>query len=416
MTLQPLRGFRDFYPEDQFKINYLRQKIAETCRLFGYEEYDGPALEPLELYGAKSSDEIVNEQAFTFADRGGEQIVLRPELTPTLARMIAQKQRELAFPQRLWSFGRFWRYERPQKGRGREFFQWNCDIIGHDSLEAELEILSITITFLQSLGLNHEKVTINVSDRTLLESIFLKAGITAEQAVMAFRFIDRSPKLNEQERDDFARSLGLKTEHIQHVLGEIRQLSHFEALPQESSLAKLFTQLKERDLDKWISINLAVTRGFNYYTGFVFEVRDTAGMYRSLFGGGRYENLVAQIGGQPVSGIGFGMGDMVLLSLLEEVKLLPSYRHPAKAVVITLESSDFTAQTVEEIRNQNIATVVFSGPNSLSPGLRFANRNRIPFALIIGPDEIKQQSITFKSLETSTQDQLSLDEVVQRLV
>ena len=136
MATQGLRGFRDFYPEDQFKINFLRQKIAAVCDQFGYEEYEGPALEPMELYAAKSSEEIIRDQAFTFEDRGGEKIILRPELTPTLARMVAAKQRQLAVPLRWWSWGRFWRYERPQKGRGREFYQWNCDLICDDSVGA----------------------------------------------------------------------------------------------------------------------------------------------------------------------------------------------------------------------------------------------------------------------------------------
>src|SRR3989344_3766451 len=150
MAVQALRGFRDYYPEDQAKIVYLRDKIAQICRSFGYEEFEGPAVEPLELYAAKSSDEIVREQAFTFKDRGDEDVTLRPELTPTLARMIAVKQNVLVFPVRWWSWGRFWRYERPQKGRSREFYQWNLDLLGPDSPEADAEILEIVIRFMMS--------------------------------------------------------------------------------------------------------------------------------------------------------------------------------------------------------------------------------------------------------------------------
>jgi histidyl-tRNA synthetase len=409
MQIQPLRGFHDFYPQDQSKINFLRQTIAETCSLFGYEEFEGPALEAYELYAAKSSDEIVSEQAFSFADRGGERVVLRPELTPTLARMVAVKQNQLIFPLRWWSFGRFWRYERPQKGRGREFHQWNCDLIGDESINAEGEVIEIIINFLSRLGLKPDEVMIEINDRDFIGNYLNE--FDSEDRKKLFKVLDKSDSLSEEELTKYIAEQEFKNPF---VIEEIKKISK-ENLNESPKIKELLFTLKEKGLDQWVETNPRIARGFEYYTGIVFEVRDRNKQFRSILGGGRYNNLVADVGGQSVSGIGFGMGDMVLLELLEEKGLIKPYKHPAKAVTLDLDNSPQALAFTTELRQENIPTVLFSGSNALTQGLRFANRHSIPYALLIGVDEIKSARVTFKTLATGDQESLSLAEAMQKL-
>lgn len=404
MAIQPLRGFRDFYPEDQARINYLRSKIAAVCDLFGYEEFEGPAIESFDLYAAKSSDEIVNEQAFTFEDRGGEKIALRPELTPTLARMVANKQQELVFPLRWWSFGRFWRYERPQKGRGREFYQWNCDLLGDDSINAEIEILSITVAFLQSLGLTKDDVVIEVSDRAFISEQLALVGIPGAQWGNVFKYLDRMAKLNSEEQAAFANELGIDREKVSDLF------SSADLWQQSPRLSEI---VNAPQLTGWVEPNLSIVRGFNYYTGVVFEVSDRAKQYRAMIGGGRYDNLVATVGGQPVSGIGFGMGDMVLALFLKENGKLPGYAPVARACVIPIDSSvsAYAQEVAATLRENGINTVTAPDSLGFSKGMKLATRKQIPYALLIGNDEATNQTVTVKNLTTGDQQTVGIKEV-----
>jgi len=213
--IRSIKGTRDFYPDEMTRRQWLIGKAREASELFGYQHYDGPCLETLELYAAKSGEELVKEQAFVFPDRGGDPITLRPELTPTLARMVAQKQNELTFPLRWWSFGPFWRYERPQKGRTREFFQWNIDLIGDDSLMADAELLAVAARFLKLVGLSSETVKLKVNNRHLMEAVFTRLGIPSDLAPGVLKMIDRLDKLPPEVWDEKVLELGLsKTQWI----------------------------------------------------------------------------------------------------------------------------------------------------------------------------------------------------------
>jgi histidyl-tRNA synthetase len=409
--IQALRGFRDFYPENQSNITYLQTKIADVCSLFGYEQFEGPAIESFDLYAAKSSDEIVSEQAFTFQDRGGEQITLRPELTPTLARMVANKQEQLIFPLRWWSFGRFWRYERPQRGRGREFYQWNCDLVGDDSQYADLEILEIVITFLQSLGLTQEDCVIQVSDRGFVANLLRQAGLGEQKLPMVFRFLDKLPKINSEEQADFAQKLGLSTDDVQIVIRLMDDPSIWES---NTELTGLIHLLKQKKLDGWIEPSLSLVRGFTYYTGLVFEVNDRNKEFRALLGGGRYNNLVESVGGKPVSGIGFGMGDMVLLEYLVSKDLIPAYETGIDVCLISLGESvaSYCQAIATELRQADICVVWHASGDSPAKGLKFANQKQIPYAIIIGENELSDQTITFKNLTSGQQDTLPRDAIL----
>ncbi len=411
MAIQPLRGFRDFYPEDQANISYLRRKIADVCALFGYEEFEGPAVESFELYAAKSSDEIVNEQAFLLQGRGDDdkKMVLRPELTPTLARMVANRQPQLTFPLRWWSFGRFWRYERPQKGRGREFYQWNCDIIGDDSVNAEVEILEIIIKFLQSLGLTEQDVVIEINDRALTNRLLSEAGFGQEKLGTVMKYLDRYPKLSEDERQAFCNDNQLDYERLQDLF--FTNKKSLEEIDEFRSLAE-----KLKDSLSWLQFNPSITRGFNYYTGLVFEVSDRDKKYRSLVGGGRYSNLVNDVGGQPVSGFGFGWGDMVILEFLNEKNLLPEYSPNIQACVVGIETdTSWMQEVVQELRNKDIRTVTFQSLDNPGKGLKFASQKKIKFALLIGANERQDRTITVKDLTSGKQETLPLDVAIKKL-
>jgi histidyl-tRNA synthetase len=220
--IKPVKGTREFYPEEMALRNYLYEKIRAASESFGFQEYDGPFIEPLELYAAKSGEELVKKQSFVFEDRGGDLVALRPELTPSLARMIAARQGALTFPLRWWSFGPFWRYEQPQKGRTREFFQWNLDIIGVDSPEADAELIGVAATFLRSVGLDPARAAIYVNNRRLMEAEFDALGISKENRVNISNLVDRRSKMKSEAWDEYALELGLDQKQLsglKEVLG-----------------------------------------------------------------------------------------------------------------------------------------------------------------------------------------------------
>ncbi|PKN83286.1 MAG: histidine--tRNA ligase, partial [Chloroflexi bacterium HGW-Chloroflexi-8] len=303
-----VKGTRDFYPEDMFIRNWLYQKMREVSELFGYLEFDGPFLERIELYAAKSGEELVREQAFVFEDRGGDPITLRPELTPSLARMIAQRQKQLVFPQRWWSFGPFWRYERPQKGRTREFFQWNIDLLGADSAESDSELILICIRFFQKVGLNSNQVKIFINSRQLMDQVFQEIGITGENKPNVFRLIDRLEKSSPDEWQKSATEIGLNDEQFQKLKKILAEKSLWK---KSNELVKLFSLVDSLGLSDFVVYDPQIIRGLDYYTGIVFEARDVDREGRAILGGGHYGNLVGDVGGDVLPGVGFAMGDVM---------------------------------------------------------------------------------------------------------
>ena len=411
MAVQALRGFRDYYPEDQAKIVYLRDKIAQICRSFGYEEFEGPAVEPLELYAAKSSDEIVREQAFTFKDRGDEDVTLRPELTPTLARMIAVKQNVLVFPVRWWSWGRFWRYERPQKGRSREFYQWNLDLLGPDSPEADAEILEIVIRFMMSLGVKSSDVVFGLSDRGFVTEFLAQNGVEASQVTNVFKYLDRRSKLTTQEALEYAQKLEISDSAAS--LAE-RLINEPELAQKSERLNQVLAILTANGLNEWVQTNLAIVRGFTYYTGIVFECTDRAKDFRAILGGGRYSNLVADVGGQPISGIGMAMGDMVITELLDSLKLPTSAKTYQSIAMIATISDPFVSNVAVRLRDANKPTIVYFG--EIGKGLKFASRKNAEIAVIIGPDEVAKQVVSVKNMTSGDQKTIPVDRLIDSLI
>jgi len=320
-VIQSVKGTRDFYPEQMAVRIWLYNQMRAVSESFGYQEWEAPLLEPLELYAAKSGDELVREQSYVFTDRGGSEITLRPELTPSLVRMIAQKQNELVFPVRWWSFGPFWRYERPQKGRTREFFQWNVDMLGVESPEADAENVAVLATFFQRVGLSPEQVLILVNNRRLTDSRFDAFSIPVSQRPVVSSWIDRRARMTPEAWEAYGKEIGLSESQLTDLKS---MLDDKDLWKQSDELTRFFAVINALGLSEYVKFDPSIMRGLLYYTGTVFEAWEVGGdIKRSILGGGRYDNLTRDVGGDPIPGVGFAMGDVVITLLLEKYGLLP---------------------------------------------------------------------------------------------
>lgn len=405
-----VKGTRDFYPEEMARRTWLYQMIREISTQYGYQEYEAPILERIDLYAAKSGEELVKEQAFVFPDRSGELITLRPELTPSLARMVAQKQNELVYPLRWWSFGPFWRYERPQKGRTREFFQWNIDMIGAYSPEADAELVAICARFFQKTGLTDRQVKIYVNDRRLMDAELVALGITADNKKNLFRVLDRRDKLPSADWDDYALSTGITPGQ----LDGIKRLMEDRTLWQKSDeLKRFFSTMGNYGVADYVEYNPEVIRGLDYYTGTVFEAFDVEGG-RAILGGGRYDNLLADVGGEPLGGVGFAMGDVVISLVLEKYGLLPDIQQ-APDVLVTVFNQELINESVmvaEQLRQAGIAVVNYPEAAKLPKQFKFADRLGIRLAVVMGPDEQVRGEAAIKDLQTQTQETVPVKDLV----
>ena len=403
--INPVKGTRDFYPQDKSVNSWLYQNIREVSESFGYQEFDGPFLESIDLYAAKSGEELVKEQSFVFPDKSGNLIALRPELTPSLVRMIAQQQQQLYYPLRWWSFGPFWRYESPQKGRGREFFQWNADLIGVDSPEADAEMAALMAEFFKKIGLSSDQVKVFVNNRRLMEEELSKLNISPDKQGKVFRLIDRRDKLSDKEWGAYALEIGLKTKQFDGI----KTLINSENLWKESQeLVQFFAAVDALGVKDYVEYSPRIIRGLDYYTGTVFEALSiSTDVRRSISGGGRYDNLLADVGGDSLPGVGFAMGDMVLNVILEELGLLPENRSssPAKVMVTVFDAESQMAsyQLSAELRQEKIKVYSYPTAEKLGKQFRHADRIGAKIAVILGPDEIANQQVAIKDLQTREQ-------------
>jgi len=410
--VNPVKGTRDFYPQDKSVNSWLYQNIREVSESFGYQEFDGPFLESIDLYAAKSGEELVKEQSFVFPDKSGNLIALRPELTPSLVRMIAQQQQQLYYPLRWWSFGPFWRYESPQKGRGREFFQWNADLIGVDSPEADAEMAALMAEFFKKIGLSSTQVKVFVNNRRLIEGELLKLDISPDKQGKVFRLIDRKDKLSDKEWGAYALKIGLETKQFDGIK---KLLSSKDMWKESTELVQFFSAVDALGVKDYVEYSPRIIRGLDYYTGTVFEaLAISTDVRRSISGGGRYDNLLADVGGDSLPGVGFAMGDMVVNVILEELGLLPENRSssPAKVMVTVFdaESQMSSYQLGAELRQTGLNVYSYPTPDKLGKQFRHADRIGAKIAVILGPDEISNQQVAIKDLITREQVTVSRSE------
>ncbi len=407
LPTEPYKGVRDFYPQDQFIQKYLFETMARPVELFGYEEYNASVLEPAEMYRTKTSEEIVNEQTYTFTDRGDREVTLRPEMTPTVARMIAAKRRDLALPVRWYSIQNFFRYERPQRGRIREFWQLNADIIGHHGLESDAEVIALAYAILRAFGAEERDFEIRVSDRRLLESAYDACDVDSNERARVTRLLDRREKM-----DDFASAL---RELIQDRADTL--IDYLDRTTSTAYLEELRTRLATMGVGNVI-VDTKITRGFDYYTGVVFEIFDTnEANRRSLFGGGRYDNLLNLFSEESVPAVGFAVGDVTLRDFLETHNLLPAYTPVTELMLCVVDKSamNHAITLAQSLRQDDVAVSVNFSGKRIGDQIKQAEKLGIPNIIAIGEDERNRGQYTIKNLQTGNQTTISADRIAEHL-
>ncbi|HEX4774137.1 MAG TPA: histidine--tRNA ligase [Candidatus Saccharimonadales bacterium] len=424
LSTQPYKGARDFYPADKRLQKYMFAKWRQVCELFGYEEYDAPILEPLEIYLAKTGEEIVNEQTYTFEDRGGRKVVIRPEMTPTVSRMVAAKRQELAYPLRWYSIPNLWRYERPQRGRLREHWQLNVDIFGVADTSAELEMITLVDAVFKAFGAEHYMYEIRLNHRQLVDYLLSGyLGLKEKRQRDVSKLIDRFHKM---ERETFLAKLDeiLTAEQRQADVAEkllsILMAKQLGDLPQEArnhpaakELKVLLDRLKKAGVHAVFDGSLM--RGFDYYTGIVFEVFDTnPENNRSMLGGGRYDGLVGLFGVDPIPTVGFGWGDVTLANFLEGHDLLPTDRPETDIYLVTIGGAD-VADIAAALRYKGLNVAVDSTGRKIGDQLKAASKKGIKYALIVGENELKTGKLNLKNLVTGEEKTAMAADLVQQL-
>lgn len=413
------KGVRDFYPADWARMEAVFARIRKTLVLWGYEEYNSSPLERAELYEAKTSEEIVSEQTYTFIDRGDRKVTLRPEMTPTLARMVAAKRRELSLPLRWFSIPNVFRYERPQRGRLREHYQLNVDLVGLPEGQADLETISVAAAILKAFGARDDDFAIHISDRALLFEACTAAGITGERQKTYMRLLDKKDKMSTQE---FADSLGKISDN--DPLDIIKKSRDGIVAEMKDRMQTRIKQLNQMNVLN-VTFDPTITRGFDYYTGMVFEVFDTnPENARALFGGGRYDGLVALFGGDSIPAVGFGMGDVTLTDFLETHGLLPKAGH-APTLFLGTPPTHGTSLMVSQLalegvaaslRSHGISVFVNLSTKSLSDQIKDAVKRGIPFFIAYGANEVTKGTVHVKVLATGEEVEVPFTELAARLI
>lgn len=418
VSTESYKGVRDFYPESQAIQDYIFGVMSQVARSWGYDEYGASVLEPLDLYRSKSSEEIVNEQIYSFIDRGDREVALRPEMTPTLARMIAAKIQDLPAPIRWYSIPNLFRYEKPQRGRLREHWQLNMDILGVTDLWAEVEIISIAFDLMIRFGANPKDFQIKINSREFLDELFKKINIDEDKRLFVYRLLDKKEKMPE---GDFRHALiALIGESAAETL--LQNLYFGEGLLVEmlqSPAAKRLHQTLETLRQSGVS-NLVftptLTRGFDYYTGTVFEVFDiNPENPRALFGGGRYDDLVSNFTSQKMPAIGFGMGDVTIRDFLETHHILPNIDSTTDIYICVVPETPLPEvyKLAKTLRDQKINVAVDISGKKLADQLKSLAKRNIPYVLTVGSEELKNQKFTLRHTTTRAEKSGPLDEIIR---
>ena len=423
MKTKALPGFRDFYPDDFA----LRAHIFRTWRMvatrYGFEEYDGPPLEPLDLYTAKSGDEIVG-QLYNFTDKGDRQIALRPEMTPTLARMVAAQAGQLRKPIRWFSVPQLFRYERQQRGRLREHFQLNCDLIGEAGTLADAEVIALAIDVMRAFGLTSKDVRVRLSDRRLLNQLLDSFDLTDMQVSAVYGWLDKQGRSADAANLQRLQDLKVDPDIVAFLNAacEVKDIARLKrVLARKPALESSVTHLEEvvaalsaMDLADFVEIDLGVVRGLAYYTGTVFELFDTGRTLRAICGGGRYDNLLDAVGGVELPAVGFGMGDVVLGELLKDKGLAPSDVSSIDVFLafITPEDLPHVLALARRLRDAGLRVEYALSPQGVGKQLKLADSRNARLAVVLGPDERTRGQIVIKDLRSGSQETVPLQATV----
>jgi histidyl-tRNA synthetase len=425
MPSQALPGFRDFYPDDLALRAHIFRIWREVARRYGFEEYDGPPLEPLDIYTAKSGTEIVG-QLYNFTDKGGREVALRPEMTPTFARMVAARANGLKKPIRWFSVPQLFRYERQQRGRLREHFQLNCDLVGEAGPLADAEVIALAIDVMRAFGLTAKDVRARVSDRRVLRALLRGAGVTETQLADAYQAIDKSDRLKRPELIAQLGAAGLDTPGIEAVLaaaglrGRAALREALETVGAGEDGAPFFRTLDALDamgLGEFVEVDLSIVRGLAYYTGTVFELFDAGRTLRAICGGGRYDGLLLALGGVDLPALGFGMGDVVLAELLKERGLAPASAAEVDVFVAAVTEDDLpeALAVAHELRDAGLACEFALGGQTLGKQLKLADARGAGRAVVVGPEERARGEVLLKDLRANTQRAVARGELAAAL-
>jgi histidyl-tRNA synthetase len=418
LSTESYKGVRDFYPKDQLIQNYIFDIMRKTVESFGYEEYNASILEPAELYKAKTGEEIVNNETYTFKDRGDREVTLRPEMTPTVARMVANKQKELVFPLRWYSIPNLFRYEKPQKGRLREHYQLNVDIFGVENIFADVEIIKIGHKIMQNFGAKDSDFVIFLNNRKILDELFERFELRGETKYKVSKIIDKKEKISKEDFENLLQEfLKEKTKDFIEILVSTDRLIDFIGKENESikKLTDLLEKLKSAGVNNAL-FKPTLMRGFDYYTDIIFEFFDTSKENnRSLFGGGRYDDLLDIFGKEKVPAFGFGMGDVTAKDFLETHNLLPKLDTKIDLYICPTnqEYLDEAFRLSDYLRNQNLIVSVDITEKKLGDKLKYADKKNIPFVIVLGEDEIKSSTLSLKNMNTSEEFKVNKEEVMK---
>jgi histidyl-tRNA synthetase len=422
MKTKALPGFRDFYPTDLALRSHIFNTWRAVASRYGFEEYDGPPLEPLDLYTTKSGEEIVG-QLYNFTDKGDRAVALRPEMTPTLARMVAARAGELRKPIRWFSIPQLFRYERQQRGRLREHFQLNCDLIGEAGPLADAEIIALAIDCMRAFGLGPTDVRVRLSDRRVLTAILRHRQFPPESNDQAFEFIDKCERLRREQIEAFAvEKAEIFAPATVDDLVKIARIRGWDELQKELHLApelaeaakplrEVYQTLSHMGLGEFIELDLTIVRGLAYYTGIVFELFDAGRTLRAICGGGRYDNLLQDLGGVDLPALGFGMGDVVLGELLKDRGLAPAERTAIDVFLafITKEDLPYVLTLAHRLRDRGVRVEYTLSPQAVGKQLKLADARRSRFAVVVGPDERNRGEVVLRDLGTGSQEAVRQD-------
>jgi histidyl-tRNA synthetase len=419
-----LPGFRDFYPAEFAVRTHIMRAWREVARTYGFEEYDGPPLESLDLYTEKSGEEIVR-QLYNFEDKGGRQVALRPEMTPTLARMVGARAGALRKPIRWFSMPQLFRYERTQRGRLREHFQWNVDILGEDDIAADVEVLAVAIAALRALGLTAGDIVARYNDRRLLEALLTGMGVPHDRLGATYAVVDklgREPhdRLRDRLRDEAGLGERLAGELLEVFAAP--ELSSFrerfgahEAVARELERVSDYEQrLADMGLAAFTRFDPAIVRGLAYYTGTVFEIFDRQGELRAICGGGRYDRLLASVGGADLPGVGFGMGDVVLTELLRDRNLLPDTAPRVDVYVVAMgaEQRPLLLRLAQAFRASGRSVLYGLKQASVGRQLKDANARGAAHVVLLGADEVARGTVQVRAMASGAQREVDIEQLV----
>ncbi len=423
MALKALPGFRDFFPEEFALRAHIFEAMRRVARRYGFEEYDGPPLEPLELYTDKSGDEIV-AQLYSFTDKGGREVALRPEMTPTLARMVAERANGIKKPIRWFSIPQLFRYERQQRGRLREHFQLNCDLVGDTGPPGDAEIIALAIDVMRALGLTAADVRVRISDRRMLAVLLEEIGIGAARQGLAFQALDKLGRSDYPARKQALLQAGAPESALAalETVPAVRNWADLESRFPDAAragepLRETMAALDAMGLGEFLDLDLTIVRGLAYYTGTVFELFDAQRALRAICGGGRYDDLLERVGGVNLPALGFGMGDVVLGELLKERGLVPPPAVSAEVFLVAATSEDrpLVLRLAHQLRDHGIRVEYSLGEAKVGNQLKLAAARGARFAVVLGPEERTRDAAVLRDLRDGSQREVGVNALGQEL-